>query len=34
MWRAFLQLCRDVLLWGFVAGALAFVAIWLWLTLM
>ncbi len=31
MWRAFLQLCRDLLLWGFVAGLLAFVVVWLWI---
>lgn len=28
-----LQLFRDVLLWGFVAAALTFVAVWLWFAL-
>ncbi len=34
MWRALFQLCRDVLLWGFVAGLLAFFAVWLWFSMM
>lgn len=29
MWRALLQICRDTLLWGFVAAVLGFVVVWL-----
>jgi len=31
MFRALLLVCRDVLLWGFVAGVLVFLGVWLWL---
>jgi hypothetical protein len=33
MWSAFVQLFRDLLLWGFVAGLLTFLAIWMWLAM-
>ncbi len=34
MLQVLLQLARDLLLWGFVAAALAFVAVWLWFALL
>lgn len=33
MLQSLLQLFRDLLLWGFVAAALTFVAVWLWVAL-